>query len=133
VRLAPREQPEAFVAALLERTRALPGVAVAGAVSNIPMSPGNLSLHVFPIGEALMSSTESVQADWRIVFDGYFRAMETPLLAGRDFTTRDDDDAPKVIVVNQALARILWGDRDPINRQVDLGGRRARHGRRPRA
>ena len=122
VRVAPRERPEAFVTALLDRVRALPGVYTAGAVSSAPMSPGNFSLHVFPVGEAQLAPTESVQADWRIVSDGYFRAMGTPLLAGRDFTTRDDEDAPKVIVVNQTLARVIWGDRDPIGRQVDLGG-----------
>jgi putative ABC transport system permease protein len=100
----------------------LPGVETAGAVSSAPMSPGNFSLHVFPVGAARIAPTESIQADWRIVSDGYFSAMDTPLLAGRDFTTRDDEDAPKVIVVNQTLARLMWGDTDPIGRQVDLGG-----------
>ncbi len=122
VRVAPRERPEAFVTALLERVRALPGVSMAGAVNSAPMSPGNLSLHVYPVGEARIQPTESIQADWRIVSDGYFGAMHTPVLAGRDFTTRDDEDAPKVIVMNQTLARLLWGDEDPIGRQVDLGG-----------
>jgi predicted permease len=122
VRVSPRDRPEAFVAALLARVRALPDVVMAGAVSNAPMTAGNLSLHVFPVGEALILPTESIQVDWRIVTDGYFGAMETPVVAGRDFTTRDDDDAPKVIVVNQVLARRLWGERDPIGRLVDLGG-----------
>jgi predicted permease len=122
MRVAPRERPEAFVTALLERVRALPGVATAGAVSSAPMSSGNFSLNVFPVGEARIPTTESIQADWRIVSDGYFSAMETPVLAGRDFTTRDDEDAPKVIVMNQTLARLLWGEQDPVGRQVDLGG-----------
>ena len=122
VRVAPRERPEAFVTTLLERVRTLPEVAMAGAVSSAPMSPGNLSLHVFPVGDARIPATESIQSDWRIVTDGYFGAMQTPLLAGRDFTTRDDEDAPKVIIVNQTLARLIWGEADPIGRQVDLGG-----------
>ncbi len=121
-RLAPRDRPEAFFADLLRRVRAIPGVAMAGAASHVPMAPGNLSLNVFPIGEARIAATESVQADWRIVTDGYFGAMEAPILAGRDFSTRDDDNAPKVIIVNQTLARMVWGDRDPVGRQLDLGG-----------
>lgn len=120
--IVPRERPEAFVATLLDRVRALPDVAMAGATSNAPMTRGNLSLHVFPVGDARLSPTESVQADWRIVTDGYFGAMETPILAGRDFSVRDDEDAPKVIIVNQTLARMVWGDRDPVSRQLDLGG-----------
>jgi putative ABC transport system permease protein len=121
-RLAPRDRPEAFFADLLARVRAIPEVAMAGAVSNAPMSEGNLSLHVFPVGDARIAPTESVQADWRIVTDGYFGAMETPLLAGRDFSAKDDERAPKVIIVNQTLARMVWGNRDPIGRQLDLGG-----------
>jgi len=56
------------------------------------------------------------------VTDGYFGAMETSVLAGRDFTARDDDNGPKVIIVNESLARVVWGDRDPVGRQLDLGG-----------
>lgn len=120
--IAPRERPEAFFVQLLSRVRTLPGVVMAGATSNAPMTPGNLSLNVFPVGEARIAATESVQADWRIVTDGYFGAMETPMLSGRDFSGRDDDNAPKVIIVNQTLARMMWGDKEPIGRQLDLGG-----------
>ncbi len=121
-RIAPRDRPEKFFADLLARVRAIPDVAMAAAASHAPMAPGNLSLHVFPVGEARIAATESVQADWRIVTDGYFGAMETPLLAGRDFSARDDGNAPKVIIVNQTLARLVWGEREPVGRQLDLGG-----------
>jgi putative ABC transport system permease protein len=120
--IAPRDRPEAFFIDLLDRVRALPDVAMAGATSHAPMTRGNFSLHVFPVGAARLAPTESVQADWRIVTDGYFGAMETPILAGRDFSVQDDEDAPKVIIVNQTLARSVWGDRDPVGRQLDLGG-----------
>jgi putative ABC transport system permease protein len=121
-KLAPRDRPEMFFTDLLARVRAIPGVVMAGGASHVPMTPGNLSLHVFAVGDARIAATESVQADWRIVTDGYFGAMEAPVLAGRDFSTRDDENAPKVIIVNQALARLVWGDRDPVGRQLDLGG-----------
>jgi putative ABC transport system permease protein len=48
--------------------------------------------------------------------------METRVLAGRDFTPHDDEDAPKAVLVNEALARALWGNASPIGRQIDLGG-----------
>jgi predicted permease len=121
-RLAPRDRPEAFFTDLLAGVRSIPEVSMAAAASHVPMGPGNLSLHVFPVGEARIAATESVQADWRIVTDGYFGAIAAPILAGRDFTTRDNENAPKVIIVNQTLARIVWGERDPVGRQLDLGG-----------
>lgn len=120
--VAPRERPEAFFAQLLERVRALPGVTTAGASSSAPMTAGNLSLVVFPVGPARIAATDSIQADWRIVTDGYFGAMETPFLAGRDFTSRDDDNGPKVIIVNETLARMVWGEDSAVGRQLDLGG-----------
>lgn len=120
--VAPRERPEAFFTALLERVRALPEVRLAGAASSAPMTAGNFSLNVFPVGPARLALTDSIQADWRIVTDGYFGAMETPLLAGRDFTSRDDENGPKVIIVNETLARMMWGESNAVGRQLDLGG-----------
>ncbi len=120
--VAPRANAEAFFATLIERVHGLPGVVGTGATSSAPMSTGNTSLHVFPVGEALIAPTESVQCDWRSISQGYFAAMRTPILAGRDFTPRDDGNAPKVVLVNESLARAMWGDASPLGRQLDLGG-----------
>jgi putative ABC transport system permease protein len=122
MQVAPRSNPETVMASLLDEVRAIPEVISAGAVSGAPMSDLNLSLHVFPVGPARLAPPESLQADWRIVSDGYFAAMETPVLAGRDVTPRDDETGPKVIVVNETLARLMWGDGNPVGRQLDLGG-----------
>jgi predicted permease len=63
-----------------------------------------------------------VQCDWRSISQGYFGAMQTTMLAGRDFTPRDNGDGPKVVLVNESLARAVWGDGNPLGRQLDLGG-----------
>ncbi len=120
--VAPRANAEAFFATLVARVRQLPGAVGVGATSNAPMSSWNTSLHVFPVGEALLAPGESVQCDWRSVTEGYFGAMQTAILAGRDFSPRDDGNAPKVVLVNESLARAAWGDRNPLGRQLDLGG-----------
>jgi putative ABC transport system permease protein len=123
VQVAPRLDPERFHATLLQRLRALPAVSMAGATSGVPMLAGfNTSLNVYPVGDARIGPGESIQCDFRNVTEGFFGAMGTPLLAGRDFTTRDTGRAPKVIVVNQTLSRQLWGGDSPIGKQVDLGG-----------
>jgi putative ABC transport system permease protein len=48
--------------------------------------------------------------------------MGSPLVAGRFLTPRDTADAPKVVLVNETLARMLWGDANPIGRQINPGG-----------
>lgn len=122
-RLAPKNnQAKAIVESLVERVRLLPGVTAVGAVSSAPMAAYNTSNHVFPVGAASIPTTQSVQSDWRIVTADYFRAMEIPVRKGRAFTTTDNATGGRVVVVNEALARALWGDADPIGRQINPGG-----------
>src|ERR1017187_8386969 len=47
--------------------------------------------------------------------------MRVPLLAGREFSERDDGQAPKVVMVNQTLARRFWPKEDPIGKHILLG------------
>jgi predicted permease len=53
-----------------------------------------------------------------IVSPGYFQTLGQPLLAGRDFTIHDGPNAPKVMVVNEALAQRYWPNQDPIGKRV---------------
>jgi hypothetical protein len=47
---------------------------------------------------------------------GYFGTLGLPLIGGREFTDGDDDDAPRVVIVNQKLARTAWGAENPVGR-----------------
>jgi predicted permease len=58
---------------------------------------------------------------WRtFVAPRYFETMGIPLLAGREFTERDDDKAPRVVVISQSVARHYFGDESPIGRRVSF-------------
>src|SRR4029079_17678070 len=48
----------------------------------------------------------------------FFAAMELPLVLGRGFTERDDVTAPKVAVVNEALAQKYFGSENPVGRHI---------------
>jgi putative ABC transport system permease protein len=61
-------------------------------------------------------------ADFSYVSGGYFQAMGIPLLAGRNFTDRDNRDAPKVVIINRTFARSIWGDKSPIGEQFVVEG-----------
>ena len=56
------------------------------------------------------------------VTPGYFAAIGTPMLAGRDFTASDRADAPLVVVVSQRLAETVWPGADPLGRRFRVGG-----------
>jgi predicted permease len=53
---------------------------------------------------------------------GYFNLLGIRMLAGRDFTERDADGAPRVIVVNETFAKRFFHGRNPIGRKVSYTG-----------
>jgi putative ABC transport system permease protein len=120
------ENPVGFYDQVIERVSALPGVTSAGLISRLPLSEWGTSLNVFPIGPAAIPNDSSIQADWRLVHGDYFSTMQIPLLRGQTLESLDPDDAAGSMVISPSLARALFGDVDPIGRQVNLGGGRPR-------
>jgi putative ABC transport system permease protein len=53
---------------------------------------------------------------------GWFRTLQIPFTAGRDFTADDRAGAPRVVIVNETLARQAWGGR-AVGQRVTYGGR----------
>src|SRR3990170_4124755 len=61
------------------------------------------------------------RAQWDVVGPGYFSTVGTPLLSGRDFNERDDVGAPRVIAINEEMARVFFADANPIGRRLVWG------------
>ncbi len=86
-----------FQEQVLERMRALPGVAAEEAKLRLPLAGADVS-------------------------PGFFEAMGIPFLAGRDIDGRDSTDSPMVVVVvNEPAARTPWPGRDPIGQELYWG------------
>jgi putative ABC transport system permease protein len=117
----PRNQVE-FFTTLRERVAALPTVQTVAITSGAPMTTFNTSLNVVPVSPALIPPSESIQSHWRLVTAEFFQTLQIPVLAGRVFTPQDTENAPKVVVVNRTLAKMLWGDEDPVGKRVSPGG-----------
>jgi hypothetical protein len=60
------------------------------------------------------------EVGWRVVDEDYFRAMGIPLREGRWFTTEDGPESPPVVVLSEAVARILFPDRDAVGSVVQF-------------
>ena len=60
--------------------------------------------------------------NYRGVSSDYFRAMNIPLVQGRAFTDRDTENAPRVVIVNQALVRRDFPNEDPVGKRINFGG-----------
>jgi predicted permease len=109
-----------FAGESLRRLRALPGVTAAGATDTIPFG-GNHSDSVILAEGYQMRPGESVISPQQVdVSTGYFEAIGAKLVRGRFFDERDGPDAPKVIIVDEKLARRFWPGQDPIGRRMYL-------------
>ena len=106
---------------ILERLRATPDVAAAGVSSSLPLSGQSSGTGVLAEGE-IESSSVRRQAGWEYVSPGYFGAVGLRLRAGRDFAADDSTRQPHVTVINESLARALFGDANPIGRRIGVGG-----------
>ena len=114
------EAVAAFFETLADRLQAAPGVRSAAAASAIPLGGGG-----FYLGRAFLAEGQpappagpEVEAMWNNVSPGYFRTVGTPMLAGRDFTPRDDAKAPPVAIINEAFARKMFPGVDPLGKRV---------------
>jgi putative ABC transport system permease protein len=119
-----RQQKSEFFSQVLRRVESLPGVRSAALADSLPLSPYQGFLMLSPnrlLHRAALSSSTTVMMSRLItVSPGYFYTLGIPVLKGRTFTDHDDKQAPKVVVVNEVLARYLWPKEDPIGQQ--LGG-----------
>src|SRR5262249_14699356 len=98
----------AFADEALRRLRALPGVTTAGVTDSIPFG-GNNSDSVILAEGYQMSPGESVISPRQVrVSPGYFESIGSELVRGRLFEDRDAAPAPKVIIVDEKLARRFW-------------------------
>ena len=93
-----------------ERVRRLPDVAAAAAVLYQPFGAGEWNDEVY----AAPTATKPTRAWFNRVSPRYFETMGTPLIAGRDFSPQDRAGTPGVAIVNQAFARDVFGDTNPI-------------------
>ena len=111
----------AFYDDVIARVATLPGVSAVGTISTLPLTDANTSLNVFPTGTSALPPGESVQAEWRLVDGDYFGAMRIPLLRGKTFAGLPADEARRSMVISTSLARALFGDADPLGREIQPG------------
>ena len=108
-----------FFREAIDQVRAVPGVESAAFVRRVPFS-GNWGDTSFTIEGRPAPAGSEPRAGQNMVSPDYFRAMRIPLRQGRDFTERDDLQAPPVTIVNETLARTTWPGEDPIGKRITV-------------
>ena len=106
---------------VLTSLREVPAIESVAAVTSLPMSTIGSDFtrpywpeHASPEGNSVS------EASIRMATPGYFATLGRPLIDGREFADRDDADAPRVVIINQKLARNAWGSENPVGRNLIL-------------
>ena len=107
---------------VLDRLRNAPGLEDAVLVTAPPLSGIEMGTSLRIVGEP-EDEAHNYNAYMSAVSPGYAHLMGTPVLRGRMITDSDTNTAPYVIVINQALARKVFGNRNPLGHQINLGGK----------
>ena len=111
------QQRRAFAQRLIEGIRAQPGLEEMAVTSQLPFAWG---IQSFGIAIEVKEESEGNMptAHFRSTSPNYFRVMGIPLLKGREFSEADDERAPRVALINEAMARKYWANADPIGHRI---------------
>ncbi len=104
---------------ILNQLRATPGISGASASVITPVSGSGWNGFILVDGYEPKAKNDNL-VWFNGVTDGYFGTLGTPVLMGRDFSQSDGPNAPKVALVNRALAQRVFGKSNPVGRQFQV-------------
>lgn len=114
-----KDRLSSFYDELLAMTRALPGVKSASLASDSPVSGGWDQMRVVVEGYTPREG-ERMSSDVTYVSSDYFKSLEIPIVMGRDFDQSDRIGAPKVVVINEKMAKHYFGTVNAIGKRIGL-------------
>ncbi len=105
----------------VEKIKAVPGVEAVGGVLSLPLGGDTFNVGRSYIREGRpLTPEESANATYLVITPNYFRALQIPLIGGREFTDQDNDQTTKVVIVNQTMARRLSPGESPIGKRITI-------------
>ena len=114
------ERRDALYRAVLDRVAAVPGVRAVSMTNHLPIGGDQWGFSYWIENQTPPPPGHNFIAVYRSARRGYFAAMGAELVAGRDFNDGDSADAPRVVIVNQTLARRHFGSANPVGKRISL-------------
>jgi predicted permease len=95
----------------------LPGVVGVAYTNQLALQGGN-TIRMQAEGAPAQSAGEQPEGNIRVVGPNYFQVLGARMLHGRSFAESDNDKAPKVVIINRTLAKILFGTEDAVGKRL---------------
>jgi predicted permease len=116
-------QARIFQDELIQRVRALPGIEAAAYARVVPLSYQSYSSTPIAVdGYEPPANGQSPDELYNEVSPEYFATMGILLISGREFTRADDENAPRVAIVNQTMVARYWRGQNPIGQRLQVKG-----------
>ena len=107
-----------FYQRLLVNLNTLPGLHAVGAGTDLPWTGYDENLGGFTIEGKTPPPHEDFEARYHTASPDYFRAVGIPLVQGRFFDERDTKDSPRVLLINETMARRYWPGEDAVGKRI---------------
>lgn len=121
--IAPEEHPDpvelhAYLASITAAVSAVPGVRDTAIASTLPLEGWGFGVQYAVAGRDGPEATNRRRAFFKMVSPSYFDALRIKLVAGRALSATDRAGAPRVVVINESMARREFPGEDPIGRRI---------------
>jgi len=119
-RYSKSQQQIAVFDELLRKVNAVPGVRSASISAALPLTPKRIT-PILPEGQPEVPIAQRPFIIIEAIGSQWFQTMRVPLKLGRAFTDADDAEAPRVVIVNEALARRFWPNENAVGKHIVVG------------
>ena len=118
-----RERParEGFYQRAIAEMKAIPGVQEIGAAAVTPLTGNNWTAPFERPEQPVAAGERPPEVGWQLASNGYFKSLRIPLVAGRLFDERDDDKAPQVVIVSEAIQKRFFPNESAVGKRVKQG------------
>jgi len=109
-----------FFDEVLRRVSQVPGVRNTAISATLPLSSKRIT-PMLPEGQPNVPLAQRPFIDIEAISPQWFQTLRVPMRGGREFAAADNQQAPKVLIVNETFARQFWPGQNPIGKHVIVG------------
>jgi len=113
--------PVVYGRALLERIRAVPGVAAAALGSDMPLDGNAAAAFYTAEGQPLVNAQNMPRGYVHRVSPEFFGTLRIPMLAGRTFADADAAQGSPAVIVSERVVKRFWPAQDPVGKRIKFG------------
>jgi len=115
-----RSARDGFYTQTFAQLKAIPGVQEVGTAAVTPLTGNNWTSPFERSDQPVPAGERPPEVGWQLASNGYFKALQIPLVAGRLFDDRDLPNAPPVVIVSEAIQKRFFPNESAVGKRVKI-------------